>query len=153
MNLVTRWHYPFFTVLVVQVCSQPGGHSGVRGAERGARRWARPRPPMVQSHQVLRGGHEAVPEGRQECRGLRERGGGGGRKSGRQGGGRRCGSLRLRWVTLKKYYCLSSSLLRNQIREPVPFRPLDPGWKIIRIRIGDEQPESYFRELESHFLN
>jgi hypothetical protein len=28
----------------------------------------------------------------------------------------------------------------------------DPGWLKERIRIRDEQPESYFRELKNHFL-
>jgi hypothetical protein len=39
-----------------------------------------------------------------------------------------------------------------RIRDPVPFCPLDPAWKKIRIRIRDEQPGSNFRELRNNFL-
>ncbi len=45
-------------------------------------------------------------------------------------------------------------MLRNRIRDPVPFWPLDPGSGMVKksgsgyvIRIRDEQPGSYFREL------
>jgi hypothetical protein len=33
----------------------------------------------------------------------------------------------------------------------VPFRPRDPGWVKIRIRIRDEQPGSYFQDLRNNF--
>jgi hypothetical protein len=41
-----------------------------------------------------------------------------------------------------------------RIRDPLPFfGPLDPGWvKKIKIRISDEHPGSYFRELRNNFL-
>jgi hypothetical protein len=46
-----------------------------------------------------------------------------------------------------------------RIRDPVPFRPLDPGSGMgiksrsgYGIRIRDEHPGSYFRELENNFL-
>ncbi len=42
------------------------------------------------------------------------------------------------------------SALRIRIRDLVPFWPLDPGFgmgKKINIRIGDEHPGSYFREI------
>jgi hypothetical protein len=37
-----------------------------------------------------------------------------------------------------------------RLRDPVLFLPLDPGWEKIRIR--DEHPESYFRDLGNNFL-
>ncbi len=39
----------------------------------------------------------------------------------------------------------SSSVLRIRIRDPLPFWPMDPGLGMsnVRIRIRDEQPESY----------
>jgi hypothetical protein len=40
----------------------------------------------------------------------------------------------------------------SRIRYPLPFLPLDPGWEKIRIRIRDEQPGSYFRELKTQFF-
>jgi hypothetical protein len=47
------------------------------------------------------------------------------------------------------------TVLRIWIRDPVPFLPLDPvSWigKKIKIRIRDEHPGSYFRELRKNFL-
>ncbi len=49
------------------------------------------------------------------------------------------------------------AVLRFRIRDPVPFWPLDPGFGIrdgykARIRIRDEQPGSYFRELRNNFF-
>jgi hypothetical protein len=38
-----------------------------------------------------------------------------------------------------------------RIRDPVLFLPLDPGWKKIRIRIRDEHPRSFFRDLRNSF--
>jgi hypothetical protein len=38
------------------------------------------------------------------------------------------------------------------LRIRVPFRPLDPGWEKVSIRIRDEQPGSYFLELRNHFF-
>ncbi len=40
----------------------------------------------------------------------------------------------------------------SSVTDPVPFWPLDPGWVKIRIRIRDEQPGSYFRELRNHIF-
>jgi hypothetical protein len=41
-----------------------------------------------------------------------------------------------------------------RIRDPVPFRPLDPGWVKNQqgIRIRDKQPGSYCRELRNKFF-
>jgi hypothetical protein len=44
----------------------------------------------------------------------------------------------------------SAEMLR--MRDPVPFGPLDPGWVKHRIRIRDDQPGSYFRELRNQFF-
>jgi hypothetical protein len=41
--------------------------------------------------------------------------------------------------------------MRIRIRDPVSFIPLDPGWVKLKIRIGDEHPGSYFRELSLIF--
>ncbi len=47
---------------------------------------------------------------------------------------------------------LDPAVLRIRIRDPVPFWPLDPGWWVKnRIRIRDEQPGSYIRELRNQF--
>ncbi len=46
------------------------------------------------------------------------------------------------------------TVLRIRIRDPMPFWPLDPGsgrGKKIKIRIRDEHPGSYFRELKTIF--
>jgi hypothetical protein len=49
----------------------------------------------------------------------------------------------------------NNAVLRIRIRDPVPFWPLDPGSGVGKklgsasgIRIRDEQPGSYFRELK-----
>ena len=48
----------------------------------------------------------------------------------------------------------NSSLPVLRIRDPVPFRPLDPGWVKNQqgIRIRDKQPGSYCRELRNKFF-
>jgi hypothetical protein len=43
-------------------------------------------------------------------------------------------------------------LVSLRIRDPVPFWPLDPRWVKNKIRIRDEQPGSYFRELGNQFF-
>jgi hypothetical protein len=46
-------------------------------------------------------------------------------------------------------------VLRIRIRDPVHFYPLNPGYGMgekIKIRIRDEHPGSYFRELRNNFL-
>jgi hypothetical protein len=43
------------------------------------------------------------------------------------------------------------TVLRIRIRASVPIWPRDQGWVKIRIRIRDEQPGSYFRELRTIF--
>jgi hypothetical protein len=44
-------------------------------------------------------------------------------------------------------------VLRIRIRDPVPFRPLDPGFGMgKKFRIRDEEPRSFFRELRNHFF-
>jgi hypothetical protein len=35
-------------------------------------------------------------------------------------------------------------VLRIRIWDPVPFRPLDPGWEKVRIRIQDPDEQPYF---------
>jgi hypothetical protein len=52
-------------------------------------------------------------------------------------------------TTTKKH---KEPVLRIRLRDPVPCRPLDPGWvKKTRIRIRNEQPGSYFREHRNSF--
>ncbi len=43
------------------------------------------------------------------------------------------------------------AVLQIQMRDPVLFRSLDPGWEKIKIRIRDEYPGSYFREIRNNF--
>jgi hypothetical protein len=42
-------------------------------------------------------------------------------------------------------------VLRIQIRDPVPFYPCIRDENKIKIRIRDEHPGSYFRELRNNF--
>jgi hypothetical protein len=60
--------------------------------------------------------------------------------------------LRFRGEVYHPYHFNCTGILIISVVDPVPFLPRDPGWVKIRIRIRDEQLESYFRELRNKFL-
>ncbi len=49
----------------------------------------------------------------------------------------------------KKIAFFGKTVLRLRIRDPVLLLPLDPGWE--KIRIKDDHPGSYFRDLGTIF--